>query len=56
MLQVHDDVFNPTIVEYNGAAGPVEATVNMGPVQHPQRKGRVPQYSLRQAGRVTREI
>ena len=33
LLQAHDDVFNPTIVGYNGAAGPAEATVNMGPVQ-----------------------
>ena len=45
VLQAHDYVFNPTIVGYNGAAGPVEATVNMGPVQPPQPKGRVPQYS-----------
>ena len=46
LLQAHDDVFNPTIVGYNGAAGPVEATVNVGPVQPPQRKGRVPQYKF----------
>ena len=45
VLQTHDDVFNPTIIGYNGAAGPVQAAVNMGPVQPPQRKGRVPQYS-----------
>ena len=25
--------------------GPFEAVVNMGPVQPPQRKGRLPQYS-----------
>ena len=45
MLQTHDAVFNPEIVGYNGMAGPVQASVNMGPVQPPQRKGRVPQYS-----------
>ena len=45
ILRQHDDVFSPTIVGYNGAAGPVEATVNIGPTQPPQRKGRVPQYS-----------
>ena len=45
VLQANDDVFNSTIVGNNGATGPVEATVNMGPVQLPQRKGRVPQYS-----------
>ena len=45
VLQTHDEVFNPTIVGYNGTAGPVQASVNMGPVQPPQRKGRVPQYS-----------
>lgn len=45
VLQANDDVFNSTIVGNNGAAGPVEATVNMGPVQLPQYKGGVPQYS-----------
>ena len=45
VLQTYDDVFNPTVVGYIGAAGPIKATVNMGPVQPPQRKGRVPQYS-----------
>ena len=30
---------------YNGAAGPFEAVVNMGPVQPPQRKCRLPQYA-----------
>lgn len=45
VLQAYDDVFNSTIVGNNGATGPVEATVNMGPVQLPQRKGRIPQYS-----------
>ena len=45
VLQTYNDVFNPTVVGYNGAAGPIEATVNMGPVQPPQCKGHVPQYS-----------
>ena len=45
LLQKYDGVFNPDITGYNGAAGPIKATVNMGPVQPPQRKGRVPQYS-----------
>ena len=45
VLQTHDEVFNPAIVGYNGIACPVSASVNMGPVQPPQRKGRVPQYS-----------
>ncbi|KAL9974235.1 hypothetical protein ACROYT_G011250 [Oculina patagonica] len=39
----YDDVFNPSSIGYNGAAGPIEATVNMGPVQPPQRKGRRPE-------------
>ena len=30
---------------YNGHVGPFTATVNMGPVQPPQRKGRCPQYA-----------
>ena len=40
-----DDVFNPIVRGYNGASGPFQAVVNMGPVQPPQRKGRLPQYS-----------
>ena len=38
-------VFNPSFKGYNGAFGPITATVNMGTVEPPQRKGRVPQYS-----------
>ena len=38
VLQTHSEVFNPAIVGYNGIAGPVQASVNMGPVQPPQRK------------------
>ena len=45
LLQKYDRAFNPDITSYNSAAGPNQATVNMGPVQPPQRKGRVPQYS-----------
>ena len=37
-----DHVFDQKITGYNGAAGPIEATVNIGSVQPPQRKGRVP--------------
>ena len=40
-----DSVFNPMIQGYNGAVGPLEARVNMGPVEPPQRKGRLPQYA-----------
>ena len=45
LLAAHDQVFDPTITGYNGAVGPFEAVVNMGPVQPPQRKGRLPQYN-----------
>lgn len=45
LLHRYDNVFNPLFSGYNGAVGPLEAKVNMGPVQPPQRKGRVPQYS-----------
>ena len=43
----HDfnDVFEPRYSGYNGAVGPFKGVVNMGPVQPPQRKGRIPQYS-----------
>jgi hypothetical protein len=40
-----DTVFNPKIEGYNGASGPFKAKVNMGPVEPPQRKCRLPQYS-----------
>ena len=33
VLQKFDSVFNPDIPGYNGAAGHIEATVNVGPVQ-----------------------
>lgn len=45
LLMEFDSVFDPNITGYNGASGPFQACVNMGPVQPPQRKGRVPQYS-----------
>ena len=49
LLLEYDRVFNPDISSgYNGAAGPIQATVNIGPVQPLQRKGRVPQYSRNQ--------
>jgi hypothetical protein len=45
LLAEYEDVFDPDFKGYNGSAGPFKANVNMGPVQPPQRKGRVPQYS-----------
>ena len=44
VLANHDTVFGPDLPGYNGAAGPIEAQVNMGPVEPPQRKGRLPLY------------
>ena len=41
----HDPVFNPRLGGYNGAVGKFEASINMGPVLPPQRKGRLPHYS-----------
>ena len=45
LLNEYDSVFNPEFKGYNGSSGPFEARVNMGPVQPPQRKGRLPQYN-----------
>ncbi|XP_072025110.1 uncharacterized protein [Amphiura filiformis] len=45
LLEEYDEVFNPLFPGYNGSAGPFKAVVNMGPVQPPQRKGRLPQYA-----------
>ena len=41
-----ETVFCPDIKKgYNGAVGQFQTKINMGPVQPPQRKGRVPQYN-----------
>ncbi|RLC16966.1 MAG: hypothetical protein DRI57_10490 [Deltaproteobacteria bacterium] len=44
-LTMYEDVFSSDIPGYNGHYGQYSAVVNMGPVQPPQRKGRVPQYA-----------
>ncbi|MEO1148065.1 MAG: retropepsin-like aspartic protease [Cyanobacteria bacterium J06638_22] len=41
----YSEVFDAQLGKYNGAYGPFEAVVNMGPVQPPQRKGRLPHYN-----------
>ena len=44
LLQQYDTVFDSNIVGYISAVGPLfQATVNMGPVQPSERKGRCPQ-------------
>ena len=43
LMKESDSVFDPNFKGYNGAAGPFQAKVNMGPVEPPQRKGRLPQ-------------
>ncbi|CAC5408989.1 unnamed protein product [Mytilus coruscus] len=45
LLRKFSEVFSPNFEGYNGAIGPFESSVNMGSVQPPQRKGRMPQYS-----------
>lgn len=45
LLHQYDSVFEPSIPGYNNAVGHFESCINMGPVQPPQRKGRVPQYA-----------
>ena len=45
LLREYDSVFDPQFPGYNGSAGPYQAQVNMGPVEPPQRKGRLPQYA-----------
>lgn len=45
VLEQYNEVFSDDIAGYNGEVGPFKATVNMGPVLPPQRKGRLPQYS-----------
>lgn len=43
-LLKHDCVFGPDLPGYNGAAGSIEAHVNMGPVEPSQHKSRLPLY------------
>ena len=48
LLDEYDHIFNPNIKGYNGVEGPFEAKVNTGPVEPPQRKGRLLQYAHHQ--------
>lgn len=48
VLSEFDDVFDPTFKRYNRAVGPFRATVHIGPVEPPQRKGRLAQYCKNQ--------
>ena len=45
VLSRYDDVFESDFKGYNGAVGPFEVHVNIGPTQPPQRKRSIPQYS-----------
>ncbi|KAK6194705.1 hypothetical protein SNE40_000288 [Patella caerulea] len=40
----YDNVFDPSIGKYNGASGNIKASINMGPVEPPRQKGRLPMY------------
>ena len=41
----YDLVFNPQIGKYNDASGHIRASINMGPVQPPSHKARLPSYN-----------
>ena len=43
LTKTYNDVFDTKIQGYNGSMDPFEATINMGAIPPPQRKGRVPQ-------------
>ena len=45
LCESYGHVFSPKFSGYNGRDGNVKATVNMGPVMPPQRKGRMPLYN-----------
>ena len=45
LIEEYHSVFDPNFPGYNGATGPFTAKVNMGPVEPPQLKGRLPQYA-----------
>ena len=48
VMTLYDAVFNHDIKGYDGAVDPFEAKVNMGSVEPPQLKGRLPQYARQQ--------
>ena len=48
LLHEYERIFDPKMTGCNGAAGPFQATVNIGPVQSPQHKERILQYSRNQ--------
>ena len=52
LLLKFDVLFDPEYKGYNGATGQFKAVVNIGPVQPPQRKGRVPQYARDKLGEL----
>ena len=41
----YDSVFNPRIGVYNDNCGRIRASINMGPVEPPPQKGRLPLYN-----------
>lgn len=41
----YDNVFNPIIGQYNDYSGPVRASINIGPVEPPTNKARMPYYN-----------
>ena len=45
LVKNFDEVISPELPGYKGALNKFEATISMGPIQPPQRKGRVPQHS-----------
>lgn len=47
LLLEYDEVFDPQLVMYDGSFGHFEATINIGPTQLPQCKGKVPQILQR---------
>jgi len=41
----YESVFNPSIGKYNDKSGKVRASINIGPVEPPSQKGRLPSYN-----------
>ena len=56
LLFEYDDIFNPEFSGYNGTVGPYQAILNMGHVQPPQCKRRVPQYARNKLEEVQKKF
>lgn len=52
----YDQVYNPEVGKYNDASGRVRAKINIGPVEPPPQKGRIPLYNHSQLNELQEKM